>query len=172
MPVGFFSFPQHPGWFWGPPGLSSVSTGIFFLGNNASGAWSLPASSLRTRGDMSHLHRTCLLKHVDNCTLMWYITLWKRCQDSSVGIVTGYGLDGRILIPGRGKRFLSTPQCPDRLWGPPSLLSNWAGGGGHFLLGKAARAWCWPHTFIYCRGQKLVELYLHSPVRLHGVSFN
>jgi hypothetical protein len=27
-------------------------------------------------------------------------------------------------IPGRDKRFLPTPQRPDRLWGPPSLLSQ------------------------------------------------
>jgi hypothetical protein len=41
----------------------------------------------------------------------------------SVGIATGYKLDG----PGSnavGSRFVSSPQCPDRLWGPPSLLSN------------------------------------------------
>jgi hypothetical protein len=37
----------------------------------------------------------------------------------------GYGLmNGRGSIPGRGKRFLSSLQRPDRLWGPPSLLSN------------------------------------------------
>jgi hypothetical protein len=28
------------------------------------------------------------------------------------------------LIPGRGKRFFSNSQGPDRLWGPPSHLSN------------------------------------------------
>jgi hypothetical protein len=26
--------------------------------------------------------------------------------------------------PGRGWEFLSPPPCPERLWGPPSLLSN------------------------------------------------
>jgi hypothetical protein len=35
-----------------------------------------------------------------------------------------YGLGERGSIPGRGKRFLSIGQRPDRLWGPPSLLSN------------------------------------------------
>jgi hypothetical protein len=29
-----------------------------------------------------------------------------------------YGQDDRISIPGTGKRFLSSPQRPDRLWGP------------------------------------------------------
>jgi hypothetical protein len=33
-------------------------------------------------------------------------------------------LDGLGSIPGRGKRFFSTPQRPDRFWGPPSLFSN------------------------------------------------
>jgi hypothetical protein len=31
--------------------------------------------------------------------------------------------DGRGSIPGRDKRFFSTLQRPDRLWGPPSLVS-------------------------------------------------
>jgi hypothetical protein len=46
-------------------------------------------------------------------------------RDSSVGISTGFELGGRGWIPGRGKKFLFSSQCPDRLWGPPSLLSNW-----------------------------------------------
>jgi hypothetical protein len=28
------------------------------------------------------------------------------------------------MIPGRGQTFFCTPQCPDRLWVPPSLLFN------------------------------------------------
>jgi hypothetical protein len=45
-------------------------------------------------------------------------------RNSSVGIATGYVLDGRDSISGKGKRFFSTPQRPDWLWGPLSLLSN------------------------------------------------
>jgi hypothetical protein len=41
-----------------------------------------------------------------------------------VGIATGYRLDGWGSIPARDKRVFSSPQHPDRLWGPPSLLSN------------------------------------------------
>ena len=43
---------------------------------------------------------------------------------SSVGIATGYGLDGPGIKSrwGRGARF-SAP-VPDRPWGPPSLLYN------------------------------------------------
>jgi hypothetical protein len=47
-------------------------------------------------------------------------------RDSSVGIETGYVLDGRrvgIQVP-VGSRFVSSPQRLDRLWGPSSLLFN------------------------------------------------
>jgi hypothetical protein len=49
-----------------------------------------------------------------------------RSRDSPVGIVTGYGLDDRgvgVRVP-VGSRIFSSPQRSDRLWGPPSLLSN------------------------------------------------
>jgi hypothetical protein len=36
--------------------------------------------------------------------------------------VMPYGLDGRVSIRFRGKRFFSTLQRSDPLWGPPSLL--------------------------------------------------
>jgi hypothetical protein len=39
--------------------------------------------------------------------------------DSLVSITIGYGLESRDSIPDRDKRFFSTAQCPDRLWGPP-----------------------------------------------------
>jgi hypothetical protein len=49
-----------------------------------------------------------------------------RSRDSSVGIATGYGLDDRgirfrVLL---GPRIFTSPRRPDRLWGPPSLISN------------------------------------------------
>jgi hypothetical protein len=49
---------------------------------------------------------------------------------SAVGITTGYGLDDRgvgVRAP-VGSRILSSPRRPDRLWGPPNLLSNGYGG--------------------------------------------
>jgi hypothetical protein len=39
--------------------------------------------------------------------------------DSSVGIATG-----RDSVPGRGKRFFSSPQRPDRIWNSLNLLHN------------------------------------------------
>jgi hypothetical protein len=46
------------------------------------------------------------------------------CIESESGYLSrySYGLDGSDSIPGMA-RFIS-PQRPDRLWGPPSLLSN------------------------------------------------
>jgi hypothetical protein len=43
-----------------------------------------------------------------------------------VGIATGYGLDdggAGVRVP-VGLRIFFSPLSPDRLWGPPNLLSN------------------------------------------------
>jgi hypothetical protein len=79
-------------------------------------------------------------------TQVWYVLkhLW-RSRDSSVGIATGYGLEGLGSIRG-SIRFLSSPQRLDRLWGPTSLLSD--GYGGSFSGGKVAGTWSWPLTSI------------------------
>jgi hypothetical protein len=47
-------------------------------------------------------------------------------RDSAGGIVTGYWLDDRMVgirVPA-GSRIFTSPRRPDRLWGPPKLLSN------------------------------------------------
>jgi hypothetical protein len=41
---------------------------------------------------------------------------------SSMGIATGYGLDGTGIESRWGGKIFYT--CPDRPWGPPSLLYN------------------------------------------------
>jgi hypothetical protein len=49
-----------------------------------------------------------------------------RSQNSVVGTATGYGLDVRgvgVRVP-VGSRIFSSPCLPDRLSGPPSLLSK------------------------------------------------
>jgi hypothetical protein len=51
---------------------------------------------------------------------------------SSVGIATGYWLDHRGSIRGRDKKFFSTPERSDRLWGPVSYPM---GTGGSLLPG-------------------------------------
>jgi hypothetical protein len=67
---------------------------------------------------------------------------------SSVGIATGYGLDDRedvFRVPVESRIF-SSESRPDRLWGPPNLLSNryW----GLFRRDKAAETRSWPLTSI------------------------
>ena len=53
-------------------------------------------------------------------------------------------------LPGRGKRFSSSPKHPDWIWSPPSLLFN---GNWVFLLGgKAARVCSWiTHLLVILR---------------------
>jgi hypothetical protein len=66
------------------------------------------------------------------------IVLMIGSRDNSVGVATGYGLDGRGLILGTGKKFFSSPQHPGRKWGLLSLLFNEC--RGPFPGGKAAGA--------------------------------
>jgi hypothetical protein len=94
------------------------------------------------------------------------------CWASVVGIATGYGLDGRgvgLQVP-VGSRIFFSPRRPDRLWGHPTsyLMST----RGSFPCAKAAGAWSWPLTSNSYRGQENVDLYIHSPIRLHGVVLN
>jgi hypothetical protein len=43
---------------------------------------------------------------------------------------------------------------------------------GSFPGAKAAGAWSRPLTSNYCRGQDNMDLYIHSPIRLHSVVLN
>jgi hypothetical protein len=56
----------------------------------------------------------------------WNIISSAEIRDNSVGIATGYGLNGwgvafRVLV---GARFPSSPPLPDRFWGTPSFLTS------------------------------------------------
>jgi hypothetical protein len=62
-----------------------------------------------------------------------------RSRDISVGMTTGYGLDGRDSIPGTGKRFFSIPQRTDWLWGPPNLLSDGYRGALYLVVKRPGR---------------------------------
>ena len=55
-------------------------------------------------------------------------------RDVAVGIATRYGLDGPGIEPRGGEIFI----CPQRPWGPPSLLYN---GYNVFFQNRAAGAW-------------------------------
>jgi hypothetical protein len=73
-------------------------------------------------------------------------------QDSSVGILTCYGLDGPGIKSwvGRDFRRLSRPAQ-----GAPSLLYN---GYRFHPGGKAATAWCWTSFRIWCWGYRKSRL--------------
>jgi hypothetical protein len=103
--------------------------------------------------------------------LSFYASLMSsRSRNSSVTIVTRLcigRLRNRSSIAGKGNRFVSSPQRPDRLWGPPSVLSN----GHHGLFARGQNGQCvklTTHVPLVPR-PGMVELYLHSPIRLYCV---
>jgi hypothetical protein len=88
-----------------------------------------------------------------------HIECWTR--DISVSIGIEYMLEGRGSIPARGKRFFSTPQHLDELWGPSNrdpILSLQCGGSVKLTT-----------NFHLVPRPRMVKLYLHSPIRLYGV---
>ena len=93
-----------------------------------------------------------------------FISLLLCGPGSSVGIATGYGLDGPGSNPGVGEIFRT---CPDRPWGPPSLLYNghrvFPGGKGR--PGRDAD----PSSPSSAVGHERVELYLYSPYEPYGL---
>jgi hypothetical protein len=80
---------------------------------------------------MTHKYKIQNLKLIRNRVLRMYGKYHRRTnalrsRDSIVGIATGYGLHDRgvgVRVP-VGARIFSSPYLPDRLWGPPCLLSN------------------------------------------------
>jgi hypothetical protein len=68
-------------------------------------------------------------------------------------------------IPGRAKRFLSTPQHQNGLWGLLSLLYSGCGG-------KVAGAMKLTTHLHPVSRSRMVELYLYFPIPLHGAVLN
>jgi hypothetical protein len=86
---------------------------------------------------------------------LWYCYS-SMSWDSSVGIAPGYGVDDRmigVLFPAGAGNF-SLLHCVQS--GPAAHpVSYPMGTRGSFPGGKAAGAWSWPHTSIWCRGQRM-----------------
>jgi hypothetical protein len=108
---------------------------------------------------MSLLRRSAALKlsrskFVDSLQCLEIVSyVFGEGHNITVDVTAGYGLDGPASVPDSA-RFLSSPQCPDRFWGPPSLLSN--GYRGLYLRGQSRQ------------GREVVELHLHSPYAFMG----
>jgi hypothetical protein len=91
---------------------------------NNPGAATLSAMGLPRNTRTSKGKNADILKSTTSC----------RSLGSSVSTVSGHGLENRTIEvrPSAEERgFVLLPLCPDRLWGPPSLLSN--GHRGSFL---------------------------------------
>jgi hypothetical protein len=78
-------------------------------------------------------------------------------------------LRGQSLSPRRVKNFLFS-KLSIWLWGSTQPPIQWV--PSSFPGGKAAGAWSWPLTSSECQGQENVNLYIHSPIRLHGAVLN
>jgi hypothetical protein len=88
--------------------------------------------------------------------MAWYIVIKDRDnlrgRGTSVSIVnhaTGHTTGVRFFLIATASRPLTQPLSNEFHW-----LLPW---------GKAAGAWNWSFTSIYCLGRECVELYLHSP---------
>jgi hypothetical protein len=79
-------------------------------------------------------------------------------------------LDSRSSIPGIGKRFLASPQRPDRLWASPSLLSNW--NRGDLSPGVKQQRNKADHSTLSSIEVKNGVAIAPLPVRLHGLGLN
>ena len=104
-----------------------------------------------------------LLTNAGNIFLLSRI--YESCgSGSSVGIATGYGWTVRGSNPGGGEIFHT---CPDRPWGPPSLLYNGyrVFPGGKERPGRDAD----PSPSSNAVGHERVELYLYSPDGPYGL---
>jgi hypothetical protein len=98
-----------------------------------------------------------ITRHVSVPTAIYSRPISLCGPGGSVGIATGYGLEGPGSNPDGGEIFHA---CPDRSWGPLSLLYNgyWIFPGGKKRPGHNADP-SHPSSVV---GHERVELYLFS----------
>jgi hypothetical protein len=77
---------------------------------------------------------------------------------------------GRLMLEIEVRDLFTTPQRADRMWDPPSLLSN--GYWGLFTQGSSGQGNQLTTHLHLVSSSRMMELYLCSPIRLHGVVLN
>jgi hypothetical protein len=104
--------------------LSTTNPTWLDLGSNPDRRGGKPATNRLSYG--SAFQRLSMMTIRDCLFNITATTLHIRSRNSSVGTATGFGLNDRrvgVRVP-VGSRIFSSPHHRDRLWGPPSLLSN------------------------------------------------
>jgi hypothetical protein len=112
----------------------TARTSLALTARTSLGLTVLPRISYKSRIDVSVCNRSPLVLKLIRAnpahTLPSYFLkihfniILRSTSRTKVVIATVYGLDDRGSNSGRSKRFFSTPQRPDRPWGPSSLLFN------------------------------------------------
>jgi hypothetical protein len=96
-------------------------------------------------------------------------TIFKSC-DSSVGVALGYRLDDRgskVRFPAGAGNFSLHHRVQNGSWAHPASYPM--GARGFFLVVKRRRREADHSPPSSAEVTECVELYLHSPIRLHGV---
>jgi hypothetical protein len=111
------------------------------------------------------LAKDCVHLVISSLLLFTFYTLHMRVsrEQSSVGIPTGHGLNGRGSIT--GKTFCFTTEHPVQFWVPSSLLYN-----GYW--GQRGRGVVLNTNLHLVPGTRMLELYFQFPIRLHGAVLN
>jgi hypothetical protein len=96
-----------------------------------------------------------------------------RSPDSIASIAMAYSLDDQgvgVQVP-VGPRIFSSPCHPHRLWSPPNLLSNGYRGAPSLGVKRTEREA--DHSLpTSAEVKENVDLYIHSPICLHGIVLN
>jgi hypothetical protein len=117
--------------------------------------------------------------HVFQLSLVSCLSWWQwgiriargaETAQSAQRLATGWTLEGSEFESHLGQNFSLLDIVLTSSWAHPDSCPM--GTGVFFSRGKAARTWSWPLTTNVCRAQKYMELYIHSPIRLHDILLN